>query len=90
MFLLHTGTQPIQTTTIRSKTMYTTTIKITQDMIEQIEDGSLKIKCGQWVQYAWMSKKSRFVGVTKAGSIWAVHSCYGKFCTQAQSIKKFQ
>ncbi len=70
--------------------MYTTTIFITQDMIQQIEDGKLKIKCGQWVQYAWMAKKSRFVGVTKAGSIWAVHSRYSKFYTQAKSIKKFQ
>ncbi|QDP50714.1 MAG: hypothetical protein Unbinned627contig1001_31 [Prokaryotic dsDNA virus sp.] len=70
--------------------MYTTTIKITRDMIEQIEDGSLKIKCGQWVQYTWLRKKSRFVGVTKAGSIWAVHNRYGKFNAQAQSIKKFQ
>ena len=70
--------------------MYTTTIKITQDMIEQIEAGQLTIKCGQWVQYAWMLKKSRFVGVTKAGSIWAVHSKYQKFNTQAQRIKKFQ
>ena len=70
--------------------MYTTTIKITKDMIEKIEAGNLTIKCGQWVQYPWMKKKSRFVGVTKAKSIWSVHSKYEKFITQAQSIKKFQ
>ena len=70
--------------------MYTTTITITKDMLQQIEDGKLKIKCGQWIQYAWMSKKSRFVGVTKRGSIWSIHAKYGKFTKQAQSIKKFQ
>lgn len=70
--------------------MYTTTITITHEMMEQIEAGNLMIKCGQWVQYAWMSKKSRFVGVTKSGSIWAVHSEYQKFYTQTESIKKFQ
>ena len=70
--------------------MYKTTIKITEDMIEKIEAGEIKIKCGQWVQYEWMSEKSRFVGVTRNGSIWAVHSKYKKFNTQAQRIKRFQ
>lgn len=69
---------------------YTSTIKITHKMIQEIESGNLSIKSGQWVQYEGMTKKSRFVGVTKAGSIWAVHNKYSRFNKQTKSIKKFQ
>ena len=69
---------------------YSSTIIITQKMFSQIEAGELQIKSGQWVQYSWLNKKSRFVGVTKAGSVWAVHSKYGKYNTQSAAIKKFQ
>jgi len=69
---------------------YSSTITITENMLDKIESGELKIKGGQWVQYAWLNKKSRFVGVTKSGSVWVVHSGYGKYNTQSTTIKKFQ
>jgi hypothetical protein len=70
--------------------MYAKTITITKNMLAKIESGDIKIKSGQWIQYAWLDKKSRFVGVTNSRSVWAVHSRYGKYNTQSQSIKKFQ
>lgn len=70
--------------------MYTKTIKITMDMLQQIEDGKIKIKCGQWVQYHWLANKSRWIGVSRSGACWAVHSRYGKFTKQVQSFKIFQ
>jgi hypothetical protein len=69
---------------------YTKTIVITMDMIDSIENGDIKIKSGQWVKYEWMKTKSRFVGVTKSGSIWAVHKDYSKYITQNENIKRFQ
>tara|TARA_Y100000592_G_C5470389_1_gene319101 strand:+ start:1322 stop:1534 length:213 start_codon:yes stop_codon:yes gene_type:complete len=70
--------------------VYKATIKITAEMIEKIEKGEIKIKSGQWVQYEWLTNKSRFVGVTRSGSVWAVHSKYGKFNIQAKRIQRFK
>ena len=70
--------------------MYTETITITEDMIAKLEAGSIKIRAGQWIKFPWLTKKSRFVGVTKAGSIWAIHKNYGKFQAQIDRIKEIK
>lgn len=70
--------------------MYKKTIIITEDMLDGIVSGQIKIQCGQWVQYRWLKNKSRWIGVSRSGACWAVHSKYGKFIKQVQSFKTFQ
>jgi len=70
--------------------MYTKTILIDFDMLQKIEAGKIKIKSGQWIQYKWLPTKSRFVGVTKTRSIWALHTKYNRYTEQARNFKHFQ
>lgn len=70
--------------------MYTKTIVIDFDMLSQIQEGKIKIRSGQWIQYQWLQTKSRFVGVTKTQSVWSIHNKYNKYTEQARNIKRFQ
>jgi len=75
---------------------YQKTITITSEIIERLENGELTIQSGQWVQIPNILRKSRFVGITKSGSLWIVHSgtkkitFTSKFLGQCKTIKKFQ
>ena len=69
---------------------YKKTIQIDSNTFEQIQNGNIHIKSGQWVKYVWLQKKSRFVGVTRSNIVWALHTNYQKYTMQAQRIKKFQ
>lgn len=75
---------------------YQKTITLTSEIIESLENGELTIQAGQWVQIEGIKRKSRFVGITKSGSLWIVHSgCKkisfrNKFLGQCKTIKKFQ
>ena len=46
-----------------------------------LRQGQLKLQPGQWIRCGQESP-SRFVRVTKAGSIWAVHPGEGGFITR--------
>lgn len=48
------------------------TILINENTIEKIINGEIKLQTGQWIQLAWLNKKSRFVGITFSGDFWAV------------------
>ena len=37
-------------------------------------NGQIKLQTGQWIQLAWLKQKSRFVGITRGGSFWAIHN----------------
>ena len=54
-------------------TKYQPTIYIDNEKYIKILAGELKLQCGQWIQLAWCDKPSRWVGLTKAKSVWAVH-----------------
>lgn len=53
---------------------YQPTIHLTDSLISALHAGAITIQCGQWVQIPWLDSPSRWVGRTKGGSIWAVHT----------------
>lgn len=72
---------------------YQPTIHIDNEQLEQIAAGKLKIQCGQWIQLAWTKNKSRWVGLTKAKTFWAVHNhgySMKKFSQQCKTLKLWQ
>jgi len=52
---------------------YKPTIFIDNEEHNKLQEGTLKIQCGQWIQLAWCDKPSRWVGLTKSGTLWATH-----------------
>ena len=52
---------------------YQTTILIDNQKYTQLQEGTLKLQCGQWIQLEWCDKPSRWVGLTKGRTLWAVH-----------------
>jgi hypothetical protein len=52
---------------------YQATILIDNQIYTQLQNGTLRLQCGQWIQLAWCDKPSRWVGLTKSGTLWAVH-----------------
>jgi len=71
---------------------YQPTILIDNDKCIQLQEGTLKLQCGQWIQLAWCAKPSRWVGLTKGGSIWAVHYPIenDRFKSMCQNITRLQ
>lgn len=53
--------------------MFLPTLDLTADDLEALHAGTLTLQTGQWVKYGHMTTKSRFVGRTPGGSVWAVH-----------------
>ena len=51
---------------------YQSAIQMTNTVIEKLENGEMTLQSGQWVLFG--NKKSRYVGRTKSGSLWIVHS----------------
>ena len=49
------------------------TVQINNANIGDLHTGALKLQPGQWIKLAWCDRPSRWVGVTSAGSLWAVH-----------------
>lgn len=68
------------------------TILIDNDLYTKIESGEVKLQCGQWIQLEWCDKPSRWVGLTKAKTLWAVHYpvTMKQFSTLCQNINRFQ
>jgi hypothetical protein len=54
-------------------TKYRPTVIIGTDELIALGEGTLTLQCGQWIQLAYSNTKSRWVGLTRAGSLWAVH-----------------
>ena len=52
---------------------YQSTVLIDNEKHTQLYEGTLKLQCGQWIQLAWCDKPSRWVGLTKGRTLWAVH-----------------
>lgn len=55
---------------------YTKTVTLQGSDLTALHTGALKLQCGQWVHIAPLSegqKPSRFVGVTKGGTIVMAH-----------------
>lgn len=50
------------------------TIHLTNQAISDIREGKLQLQCGQWVTFDGDNFKCRFIGITKAGVLWVVHS----------------
>ena len=51
---------------------YKEAIDMTNDMIKKLEDGKIKLQSGQWVRFGFTL--SRYIGRTKSGSLWMIHS----------------
>ena len=49
------------------------TVYVTHEILDQLREGTLTLKKGQWIHLAWTNKKSRWVGVRSSGTVWAVH-----------------
>ena len=71
---------------------YQPTILIDNEKHTQLQNGTLEIQCGQWIQLAWCDKPSRWVGLTKGGTLWAVHYPVeiAQFKTLCTNIVRFQ
>jgi hypothetical protein len=50
------------------------TVFIDNDKIERYLSGQEVLQVGQWVQFAWLDFRSRWIGVSKAGVVHAQHS----------------
>jgi hypothetical protein len=54
--------------------MFVPTVFVDNETLHRIQTGDVVLTPGQWIQIAWLDKKSRFVGVTpKAQTFWGVH-----------------
>jgi len=62
---------------------YQPTIHLTFAMLEQLRTGELQLQCGQWILLPKASHRSRWVGLTESGALWAAH--YSR-----SSFKQFQ
>ena len=51
---------------------YQKTIDMTTETIAALENGTMKLQCGQWVRFG--STLSRYIGRTSVGGLWMVHS----------------
>ena len=47
-------------------------------------------RCGQWVRLGWMDKRSRFIGVSRAGVIVMDHSSGGDFKSFSKKVQAFR
>ena len=53
---------------------YTKAINVWAPGVEQaIRQGNLRLQPGQWVKCGEQAKPSRWVGISRGGSLWAVH-----------------
>ena len=67
---------------------------MTTETIQALENGTMKLQCGQWVRFG--STLSRYVGRTVVGALWMVHSTrpdktifnMGKFQRMNKRFKK--
>ena len=71
---------------------YKKTIRLSIADISNLEKGTLKLQVGQWVEILSSGDKSRFVGITRSGSLWFVHGLFGchstkKFLSSVEAIK---
>lgn len=74
---------------------YTKTIWLSIDDITRLENGTMRLQPGQWVQIMNSGDKSRFVGRTSSGSLWFVHGLFGfhstkRFLSQCDAIKYYK
>lgn len=71
--------------------MFVKTILVDNEILHRIQTGDIVLTPGQWIQIAWLDKKSRFVGVTpKAQTFWGVHEHdRNSFKTCRDHFKKF-
>ncbi len=71
---------------------YHKTIPVNNELCTKLQNGEVELLCGQWIQLAWCDKPSRWVGLTKGGSIWAVHYPYNhaKFLALCKSIDRYE
>lgn len=53
---------------------YQPTIHLTDSLIAALHCKAVTLKKGQWIQIPYLDSPSRYIGVTKAGSIWAIHT----------------
>lgn len=70
-------------------TTYRKTIPYTDNIRKVVENGSLVLQRGQWVQLPWLKEPSRWVGLRSTGSVWMTHShdTMDKFKTMCKSFK---
>ncbi len=70
---------------------YQSTVFIDNEKHTQLYNGTLKLQCGQWIQLAWCDKPSRWVGLTKGRTLWAVHYPVktDQFKTLCKNIDRF-
>jgi len=47
-------------------------------------------RCGQWVRLGWLDKRSRFIGVSRAGVITMDHSSGGNFKAFSDKVQAFK
>ena len=50
------------------------TLLINSTNYDKVLNGEIRLQCGQWVYFWDTLAKSRWVGVTKGGTMWAIHS----------------
>jgi len=70
---------------------YRATVHIGIKEIEDLRHGRLVLQAGQWVRLAWSATKSRWVGISRGGSLWLAHWEGGhdgsKFAALCEAIK---
>tara|TARA_R100001463_G_scaffold103844_1_gene158341 strand:+ start:327 stop:569 length:243 start_codon:yes stop_codon:yes gene_type:complete len=53
---------------------YMTTLNVWDHSIKKaIENGQIKLQCGQWLRCGTKGKRCRYVGLTSGKSIWVTH-----------------
>ena len=53
--------------------MFAPVIEIDNDLYDKLTTGEVMLRPGQWVRFEWCDRKSRWVGLSPAGVVWAQH-----------------
>ena len=71
---------------------YQSTIFVDNELCAKLQSGEVTLQCGQWIQLAWCDKPSRWVGLTRGKSLWAVHYPVrmNQFSALCRGITRFQ
>lgn len=61
--------------------------------VDTFADGTLitrKPRCGQWIKLGWLDRRSRFIGVSRGGTLVIDHESGGDFEAFSRKVQAFR
>jgi len=54
--------------------MFCKTINVDNELLIKLQNGTVKLRPGQWIKLAWCDRKARWIGRNPAsGTLWVSH-----------------